>query len=83
VQTTEGGRQRKNTTEGEEKKKRLVGLIAGIVDRSIAHPADLAELLTLFSSENFKGGSIGIDKSVVVFVLITGNVRVWVKRSTI
>jgi hypothetical protein len=65
------------------KKECLVGLKADIVDRSTAHPADLAEFLALFSSENFKCGSICIDKCVVVVIFIIGRLRIRMKRSTI
>jgi len=63
---------------GKEKKKCLVWLIAVIVG-STAHPADLAELLTLFPGENFECGSIGIDKCVI-FVLVRGLLRIGMKR---
>lgn len=65
------------------KKKCLVGLIAGIVDRSTAHPSDLAEFLPLVSGENFKRGSICINKSVVIFVPIIGLLRIGMKRGAI
>jgi hypothetical protein len=66
------------------KKKCLVRLIAVIVD-STAHPADLAEFLALFSSEDFKCGSICIDKCVVfvVVIVIIGPSRVGMKRGAI
>jgi hypothetical protein len=66
--------------EEREKRKCLVWLIAVIVGGSTAHPADLTELLTLFSSENFECGSICIDKRVVfVFILIIGPLRIGMK----
>jgi len=83
--TTGKARERKRKKGGEGKgkeKKRLVGLIAVIVDGSIAHPADLAKFLTLFSSENFKCGSIWIDKRVVS-VPVVGLLGVGVKRGAI
>jgi hypothetical protein len=65
-------------------KKRLVWLIAVIVDRSVAHPSDLAEFLALVSSEYFKCRSIRIDISVVVVVLsIIGLLRIGMKRGAI
>jgi hypothetical protein len=65
---------------GEKKKKEcLVCLIGIIVGGSTAHPADLAELLTLFSGENFKCGSISIDERVI-FVLVGGVLRIGMKR---
>jgi hypothetical protein len=76
------GADRKRTMGG-EKKECLVGLIAGIVDRSTAHPSDLAEFLALVSSKNFKCGSICIDKSVVVFVPIIGLLRIRMERGAI
>jgi hypothetical protein len=86
VQMTEGDRDRGRTMEkGEKKRKCLVGLITGIVIRSIAHPADLAEFFTLIASENFKRSRIGIDKCVVIITIITiiGSLRIGVKRGTI
>lgn len=67
------------------KKERLVGLIAIIVDRSIAHPANLAEFLALFSSKYLKCGSICIDICIVVIVVvpIIGLLRIGMKRSAI
>jgi hypothetical protein len=76
---TEGGRDR-----GGEKRKCLVGLIAAIVIRNTAHPADLAEFFTLIASENFKCGRIWINKCVVVVVIsIIGSLRIGMKRGTI
>jgi hypothetical protein len=63
---------------GGKKKECLVWLIAVIVG-STAHPADLAELLTLFPGENFECGSISIDKRVI-FVLIRGLLSIGMKR---
>jgi len=71
---------------GEEKKSVLVGLIAGIVSRSTAHPADLVEFLALISSENFKCSRIWIDQCVAVIVVvisIIGSLRIGMKRGTI
>jgi hypothetical protein len=84
VQTTEGGRYRRRIME-EGKKECLVGLIAVIVDRSIAHPANLAEFLVLFSSEYLKCGSICIDICVIVVIVvpIIGPLRIGMKRSAI
>ena len=66
------------------KSKCLVGLIAVIVSRSTAHPADLAEFLALISSENFKSSRIWIDKYValVVVISIIGSLRIGMKRGT-
>ncbi len=68
-----------------EKRKCLVGLIAVIVSRITAHPADLAQFLSLISSENFKYGSIRIDKRVIVVVVFSpiGSLRIGMKRGAI
>jgi len=70
---------------GGEKSKCLVGLIAVIVSRITAYPADLTEFLALISSENFKCSRIWIDKCVVVVVvvIIIGSLRIGMKRGTI
>jgi hypothetical protein len=68
---------------GREKTKCLVGLKAVIVNRSTAHPADLAELLALFAGENFKLGSICIDKCAVVVIPVIGFLSVGMKRGAI
>jgi choline-glycine betaine transporter len=81
-------RQETNSGKGGEKRKCLVGLIAVIVGRSTAHPADLAEFLALISGENFKWSRIWIDKSAVVIVIVVaisviGSLRIGMKGGTI
>lgn len=71
-------KKREPIEKGEKGKRRLVGLIAVIVDEITAHPSDLAELFALCPSEDFKVTTIlQIDEPV--FVLVRP-LRIGVKR---